>query len=122
MDDDPYIYTKSILKQPNRTLPDVLVEEEYDDQYNKEYEEELLFNQSIINNKQSRELNLYEPKKKEKDTVPHIKVEKKNVVKINKVNKTETRKFNPRLPPPNLRHKINNKVQYIFNNNEFPSL
>jgi hypothetical protein len=126
--EDPYQYIKSTLTQPDRSLPDNLVEEEEDDTYNKEYEEELLYNQSIIHNKKYLDLNIFEPQKTKELYESTIQKKQKKPeklpknIELPKIIKSNIRKFNPRLPLPNLKQELNKKNQFKLNTTDFPTL
>jgi len=126
MEDDIYNYTKSSLKQPDRSLPDNLIDDE--EGFEIEYEEERLYTQSLINKKQSTYIDFFSSQKdikisKKKNIEKKNIIESpKNIIELPKNIKSAIRNFNPRLPLPSL-IKINpDNKNFNFNNNEFPTL
>jgi hypothetical protein len=122
MDNDNMEYDIPLkLKQPDRSIPDLLYEEEFKD----EYEEEQLYIQSIVN-KSNNCINFFEPKKnnikkiKEKNNDTNKKPIKiiPNEISINKLG---SRQFNPRLPFPDKKHVIEKKEVYNILD-DFPAL
>ena len=112
------------LKQPDRSIPDSLIEE--DEEFKDEYEEEQQYIQSIVN-KSNNSINFFEPKK---NNIKKIK--EKNNDSINKksikiipneipINKFGSRQFNPRLPFPDKKH-IVEKKEVLNMLDDFPAL
>ena len=124
MEDDIYNYTKSSLKQPDRSLPDNLIDDEED--FEMEYEEERLYTLSIINKKQSTNIDFFSSQKDnkiyKKKNIEKKNIEKKNIIELPKTIKSVIRNFNPRLPLPSLIKNNSDNKKFNFNNNEFPTL
>ena len=134
MEDDIYKYTKSSLIQPDRSLPDNLLDDDEDEAYQLEQEQERLDMIAIINKKKSNENNFFsmekdniskkniENKNIENKNIEKKIIEKKNIIKLSPNVKSEIRNFNPRLPLPNLKHFNSDIKHFNLNNNEFPIL
>ena len=113
-----------ILIQPDRTLPDNLVEEDIEANESND-EEERLYMKSILNKIKSinntRICSNTEPiKLQKKNMTKNIQVDKKKIREIPKY-QLESRQFNPRLPIPILKYK-NKTINFNLNNNDFPTL
>ena len=118
------------LKQPDRSIPDSLIEE--DDDFKAEYEEEQLYIQSIVNKKSNyNDFVFSEPKKNnikkslkenDKKSIKNISLEKNKVEFFETSKNTGPRQFNPRLPIPNKKHLIEQKNNFNILLDDFPAL
>jgi len=120
------------LKQPDRSIPDSLIDE--DEDFKDEYEEEQLYIQSIVNRKSNNNDFVFsEPKKNnikknlkenEKKSIKNISLEKNKVefFETSKSKNTGPRQFNPRLPIPNRKHLIEQKNNFNILLDDFPAL
>ena len=118
------------LKQPDRTIPDSLIED--DDEFKAEYEEEQLYIQSIVNRRSNNNNFVFsEPKKNnikknlkenDKKSIKIISIEKNKVEFFETSKNTGPRQFNPRLPIPNRKHLIEQKNNFNILLDDFPAL
>ena len=120
------------LKQPDRSIPDSLIEE--DEDFKDEYEEEQLYIQSIVNRKSNyNDFVFSEPKKNnikkslkenDKKSIKNTSLEK-NKAEFFETSKNKTtgpRQFNPRLPIPNKKNLVEQKNNFNILSDDFPAL
>jgi hypothetical protein len=107
------------LVQPNRDFP--ISDEEEEDDYDMYELSKLTINKQISYDfKESKNEKIEEIKSNENKRNSNKKVIL-NIKNIKNNNVNEKRKFNPRLPPPQ-KYKNNNKFNFKFNSNDFPTL
>jgi hypothetical protein len=109
------------LVQPSRDFPISDEENEEEDEYDMYELSKLTINKTISDDFFQAKPNIEVKKEIKKE----VKTEKKTNTSIfiwnKEVKKVETRKFNPRLPPPEKYNK-NNKRFLNFSSKDFPSL
>jgi hypothetical protein len=113
------------LIQPSRDFPISDDNEEEEDEYDMYELAKLTINKNTSDDFFQTKADKSDKSDKSENKKENVKIDKKinmnNYVWNKEVKKVETRKFNPRLPPPDKYNK-NNKSFLNFNMKDFPSL
>ena len=121
--EDIYNYTKSILTQPDRSMPQIEEDiTDIDEQNEAEYTRNLINKKA--NEKKDNDVTFFSDLKEDENnmyTKKKVIIVKKNNIVMPTINKTAVRQFNPRLPIP-IRKKNEVNETFILDTKEYPSL